>query len=91
MSTITPTPGNVVIEAKGQAEKTAGGLHIPEGYRGIEFYVLAVHEDAIVVGPGALCAPGDRVLINQKNSVLVEIDGRKIMVLPSADVLAVIA
>jgi len=85
MSTITPTPGNVVIEAKGQAEKTASGLHIPEGYRGIEFYVIAAHADE------TRCYDGDRVLINQKNSVLVEIDGRKIMVLPSADVLAVIA
>lgn len=84
MSIITPTPGNVVVEARGQKEKTTSGLHIPEGYRGIEFYVLAVPAGITV------CNEGDRVLINQKNSVIVEIDDKKILVLPVADILAVI-
>ena len=85
MSTITPTEGNVVVEVKTQKEKSAGGIFIPDAAKSIEFIVLAVPEGTTKI------TEGSRVLIKQDNSIIVEIDGRRILVVPVKDVFAVVS
>lgn len=87
---IKPLADRVVIEPKAAEQKTAGGLIIPDTNKEkpLEGVVLAA-------GPGTNdvvmeVKPGDKVLYGKYAGTEVTVDGKELLIMRQADVLAII-
>ena len=83
---IVPLGDRVMIEPKEQAEKTKGGIIIPEAAK-------KVQTEGTILGVGAGCISvqeGDKVLFHPGSTLPIEVDGLKVMMMREADVMAVI-
>lgn len=87
---IKPLADRVVIEPKAVEQKTAGGLIIPDTNKEkpLEGKVLAV-------GPGTKeiameVKTGDKVLYGKYAGTEVTVDGKELLIMRQADILAVI-
>lgn len=87
---IKPLADRVVIEPKAAEQKTAGGLIIPDTTKEkpLEGVVLAV-------GPGTSevnmeVKVGDKVLYGKYAGTEITVDGKELLIMRQADVLAII-
>ena len=93
--TIRPLHDRVLVKRKAEAERTAGGLYIPETAK-----ERPVEADVIAVGNGKLLEDGtlrpltvkagDTVLFSKYGGTEVKLDGVEYMIMREDDLLAVI-
>jgi chaperonin GroES len=81
---IKPINSQVLVKPLETAEKTAGGIYVPDSVREKprEGKVIAVAEDATEE-----VAVGDRVIYKQYGGTEVSMEGEKYILLPSDDLL----
>ena len=81
---IIPINGQVLVKPSEAAEKTAGGIHLPDSgkEKPPEGEVIAVAEDATEE-----VAAGDRVIYKQFSGTEVSAEGEDYILLPSDEIL----
>lgn len=95
MSKLKPMGDRVLVRREKAAEKSAGGIFIPDTAR-----EAPQHAVVVAVGPGARredggrieprVKDGDRVLLAKWSGTEVEMDSEKMLVVREDDILAVI-
>jgi chaperonin GroES len=92
---IRPLHDRIVVKRKPEAEKTAGGLYIPESAkeRPIEAEVIAVGNGKILedgtVRPLTVKA-GDKVLFGKYSGTEVKLDDQEYLIMREDDLLAIL-
>jgi chaperonin GroES len=92
---IRPLHDRIIVKRLAEADKTAGGLYIPDTAKEkpVEAKVIAVGagkrgEDGVVRAPGVKA--GDKVLFAKYSGTEVKIDGEEHLILREEDLLAVV-
>lgn len=92
---IRPLADRVVLEVVDEAERTSGGIYIPDSAR-------EKPQQAVVraVGPGAridgnlvemTVKPGDRVLFAKYAGTTVKLDGTEYIIVKESDILGIVS
>lgn len=92
---LKPLGDKVIIEVLGAADKTAGGLYLPDSAqeKPQEAKVLAVGSGKVL--PNGKTIPpeiktGDKVLFGKYSGSEIKLDGKELLIINQDDVLAVI-
>ncbi len=92
---IRPLHDRIIVKRLAEADKTSGGLYIPDTAKEkpIEAKVVAVGagkklDDGKIRAPGV--KPGDKVLFSKYSGTEVKIDGDEHLIMREEDILAVL-
>ncbi len=92
---LKPLGDKVIVEVLGAADKTAGGLYLPDSAqeKPQEAKVLAVGSGKVL--PNGKTIPpeiktGDKVLFGKYSGSEIKLDGKELLIINQDDVLAVI-
>ncbi len=92
---IEPLGDKVVVKRTDAAEKTSGGIVLPEGAqeKPLQGKVLAVGAGKLVPNGSRQrmqVAEGDRILFSRYAGTEIDVDGEEVLILAEADILAIV-
>ncbi len=92
---IEPLGDKVVVKRVDPAEKTSGGILLPDGAqeKPLQGKVLAVGAGKLVLNGSRQkmqVAEGDRILFSRYAGTEIDVDGEEVLILAETDILAIV-